>query len=185
MNGGHLGLCFTGRFPAGVTVFVWKLGRLPQGHQVLSSWCHRHRFLSLGWLGSTGRGGWLLYTLPHQNVPFPTINIWAFPKIGVPQNGWFIRENPIKMDDLGVPLILETPIYIEGNPLIFLGLKTKHLSFLFMVFGGPKVHLFTGEKSRSKGSWHRGFCTFVFFDLEMYLYFFVSEMKNSIVMWTP
>ena len=24
-------------------------------------------------------------------------NIWVFPKIVVPQNGWFIRENPIRI----------------------------------------------------------------------------------------
>ena len=40
------------------------------------------------------------------------------PKIGVdftPQNGWFIMENLIKMDDLGGP----TPIF--GNTHIFVG----------------------------------------------------------------
>ena len=39
-------------------------------------------------------------------------NYWVFPKIGVPQNGWFILENPIKMGDLGVPLFLETPLWV-------------------------------------------------------------------------
>ncbi len=43
------------------------------------------------------------------------IYVGVNPKIGGfdPQNGSFIMETPIKMDDLGgPPLFLETPIYI-------------------------------------------------------------------------
>ena len=51
---------------------------------------------------------------------------WMFPKIGVPQNGWFFSWKTllIKMDDLGVPLFLETPkctfwcSYFFSNPIL-------------------------------------------------------------------
>ncbi len=44
--------------------------------------------------------------------------IWVFPKIGVPQNGWFIMENPIKMDVLGgpTPYFWKHPYHVSPHP---------------------------------------------------------------------
>ena len=46
--------------------------------------------------------------------------IWVFPKIGVPQNGWFIMKNPIKMGWFGgTPIFRNTHICSFHIKLIF------------------------------------------------------------------
>ena len=79
---------------------------------------------------------------------------WWFPKIMVPPNGWFIMENPIKMDNLGIPLFSETPRWwqlnyfsplYEGQHLPKQGLKSNQKKEVPGILGGglKYVSIFT------------------------------------------
>ena len=90
----------------------------------------------------------LVSMMKHERVPFPTwfwsccifkdkqgvlLSTWVFPKIGVPQNGWFITEHPNKMDDLG------------GKPTIF---GNIHLFWKSQLSDfSPKVPMFSSKTS--------------------------------------
>ena len=78
-------------------------------------------------VASSQIGSW---ELGHADGYFAVGIQWVFPKIGVPQNRWFIMENLIKMDDLVVPLFSETSTGKNTHG----SLPFCHLSSLPLVF---------------------------------------------------
>ena len=79
----------------------------------------------------------------------PQTQTWGFPKMEVPKNRWFIKDNPTKMEDLGVPLFWETSISLHALEQTISMLQSKrHLKPPF--FAGiveSKIHDPTSKAS--------------------------------------
>jgi len=103
----------------------------------------------------------------------------VFPKIVIPQNGWCIRENPIKMDDLGVPLFSETPIYYLVI-FSYISLPSKDQQLIDEISNkkesNQKVSTHTPHTQKKKQ-----FNFFMIQHLEMFLWSIVSLLVSKLV----
>ena len=63
---------------------------------------------------------WRLELGNSANEMGKTVHHWGFPSMGDPLYRWMIAfmENPIKMDDLGVPLFQEITILPRNHRLV-------------------------------------------------------------------
>ena len=73
-----------------------------------------------------------------------------FPKIGVPQNGWFRMENPIEMDDLGLPLFSETSNY---SFLCFVIPNTREIYVSYLIEMHQKYIFLLNSRCLKNISW--------------------------------
>ena len=96
-------------------MFHKKIQLLIIGHQPQTMHCY------------TGNPSKLPYICCLFDSSICGYNLWVFPKIGIPRNGWFIMETPIKMDDLGGP----TPIFGNTHNLMSPEWSTVDRQFSF------------------------------------------------------
>ena len=87
----------------------------------------------------------LHFWMPKLTSQRKKSSIWMFPKIGVPQNGWFVMENLIKMDDLGAPLL---------SPIVGNTMKDPHSSWKLSLWPTSTGHFNDAADSfRDDGWW--------------------------------
>ena len=99
------------------------------------------------WFG-LDTSSWLAERTDHWST-LMNMGIWGVSKMEVPQDAWFIRANPIKMDDLGAPLFQETSIWTICS-VIYLYLLLLRQSFRYSSWW-PMVFFSMGLSQQSHG----------------------------------
>ena len=80
-----------------------KFNKLQHGIKIFSHGLKMFTHVCVLYISTSKRFHYLLWPLDwwFARGKLSQMKIWVFPKIGVLQNGWFIMENPIKMDHFG------------------------------------------------------------------------------------